>query len=282
MLEGIEQQIETLSRAEQQVGRWILAHPRQAVHAAVGEVAAAAETSQPTVIRFCRSIGMSGFRELKIRLAETIGRPASYLHRDVNQDDTTADAAGKVLDRSIQSLVDVRSALDRLPVEAAVRLLAKARQIIFAGSGASGHVAHDACHKFFRLGIPCSSMNDVPTMLQYAATATSNDVFVFISQTGRTDGVVSAASLAGAEGAAVIALTDDATPLAAVASLLLVLPSPEDASVYTPMSSRLAQLAIMDTLQVALALRMGNRAEANLSRSKQALRMAQMPGAKPQ
>ncbi|MGB5354273.1 MAG: SIS domain-containing protein, partial [Woeseia sp.] len=143
-------------------------------------------------------------------------------------------------------------------------------------------VAHDACHKFFRLGIPCSSMNDVPTMLQYAATATSNDVFVFISQTGRTDGVVSAASLAGAEGAAVIALTDDATPLAAVASLLLVLPSPEDASVYTPMSSRLAQLAIMDTLQVALALRMGNRAEANLSRSKQALRMAQMPGAKPQ
>ncbi|MBT8083705.1 MAG: SIS domain-containing protein [Woeseia sp.] len=271
MLDDIEQRLGKLSRAEQQVGRWILAHPRQAAHAAVAEVAVAADTSQPTVIRFCRSIGVSGFRELKIRLAETIGRPASYLHRDVNQDDSTSDAAGKVLDRSIQSLIDLRSMLPGLPIESAVDLLADARQIVFVGSGASGHVACDACHKFFRLGIPCAAAKDVPTMLQLGATATARDVFVAISQSGKSSGVVHASSCARERGASVITLTAAETPLASKATLLLALPSPEDASVYTPMSSRLAQLTILDTLQVALALRLGDAAEQRLLHSKQVL-----------
>lgn len=278
MLQTIEGRLAHLSRAELKVGQWILAHPREALHAAVADVASAANTSQPTVIRFCRSIGVSGFRELKIRLAESIGRPASYLHRDVNPDDTTGEAAGKVLDRAIQSLVDLRSTLNALPLNQAVVTLAKARQIVFVGSGASGHVAHDACHKFFRLGMPCISVHDVPTMLQYSAIAGARDVFVMISQTGRSTGVVQAAAAAHAAGADVIAITDATTPLAAAAKILLTLPSPEDASVFTPMSSRLAQLALLDTLQVALALQMGPASETKLLRSKQALGQMQVAG----
>lgn len=276
MLDDIEQNLPLLSPAEQRVGRWILDHPRQTARATVADVARGAETSQPTVVRFCRSLGSSGFRELKVRLAETIGRPASYTHRDVRQDDTTSDAAGKVLDRSIQTLIDLRSSLDKLPVEGAVTILAKARQISFAGSGASGHVAQDACHKFFRLGIPCNAVCDVPTMLQLAVTATPTDVFVLISQTGRTRGVVETALAARKRGAPVIVLSNPDTPLAAAASLLMPLPSPDDASVFTPMSSRLAQLAVLDTLQVALALRLGPGAEDLLSRSKQILAVAQI------
>ncbi|MGB5345228.1 MAG: SIS domain-containing protein [Woeseia sp.] len=277
MLTDIEHKLPGLSPAERRVGRWILGHPRQAARAAVADVATAAGTSQPTVIRFCRSLGVNGFRELKVRLAETIAQPASYLHRDVNQDDTTGDAAGKVLDRSIRSLIDLRAIVHQLPIEQAVAVLAKARQIIFAGSGASGHVAEDACHKFFRLGIPCRAVIDVPTMLQCAATAAADDVFVLISQTGRSRGIVDAGQAARRQGATVLVLSDSATPLAATADLLVPLPSPEDASVYTPMSSRLAQLAVLDALQVALALKLGSGAEARLSRSKKILAMAQIP-----
>lgn len=271
MLDTIEQSLSRLSRAEQQVAQWVLAHPRQAAHATVADVAAAAATSQPTVVRFCRSIGTSGFRELKIRLAESISRPTSYLHRDVNQDDSIADAIAKVVDRSIQSLVDLRAALTSLPIEAAVNKLATARQIIFAGSGASGHVASDACHKFFRLGIPCTAASDVPTMLQLGATANADDVLVIISQTGRSEGSISMATFARQNGASVVAITLDSSPLASNASVLIALPTLEDASVYTPMSSRLAQLAVLDALQVVLALELGDPAEERLSRSKRVL-----------
>lgn len=271
MLAIIEEHLDKLSKAEQRVGRWILAHPRQAAHAAVADVAIGADTSQPTVVRFCRSVGVSGFRELKIRLAESIGRPASYLHRDVDVDDTTADAAGKVLDRSIQSLVDLREAVDSLPIDTCIEHILDARQVLFVGVGSSGHVAADACHKFFRLGIPSVAVSDGPTMLQYAAIAGPAQVFVVVSQSGRSPDVVAAANTARSARATVVAVTDPRAPLARIASLLLALPSPEDASVYTPMSSRLAQLVVLDILQVALALRLGPDAVRNLSRSKQVL-----------
>lgn len=274
MLRRIEAVLPALSRAEAQVGRWILDHPRRAAHAAVAEVAAAADTSQPTVIRFCRSVGVSGFRELKIRLAEAIGGPASYLHRDVERGDSDRDVVVKVIERSIQTLMDARPVFDTLPVDAAVTLLSGARQVVFAGSGASGHVAADACHKFFRLGLACTATSDVPTMLQQTAIAAAEDVFVLVSQSGESRGVLAAADNARRCGAAVIAVTDAGSPLAERATLLLACPANEDPNVYTPMSSRLVQLALLDALQVATALRLGQPAEDRLRQSKLSLAAA--------
>lgn len=271
MLLQIENRLPSLSRAERRVGRWLLAHPRQAAEATLAEVAGACGTSEPTVIRFCRKLGLGGFRELTIRLTEALSRPVGYVHRDVLADDKAVDAAIKVLDASIQSLIEVRTELSHIPIERAVEILADARQIAFAGLGASGYVARDASHKFFRLGIPCSALTDTPGILQYAAVAGPGDVMVVISKTGQAlDTVRAAARRSG--GATVIAITDPASPLAQEASLVLPCQPQEDTSVYTPMSSRLAQLALLDAIQVALALALGETAITKLRASKQALK----------
>ncbi|MEM7504596.1 MAG: MurR/RpiR family transcriptional regulator, partial [Pseudomonadota bacterium] len=144
MLSQIERAQDDLSPAEEQVARWVLAHPRQAASATLAEVARHCGTSEPTVIRFCRSIGLQGFRELGIRLTEAVSRPASYVHRAVSADDAAADAVAKVIDSSIQSLIDLRSQLSSMPYDRAVEVLLGARQIAFMGLGASGHVATDA------------------------------------------------------------------------------------------------------------------------------------------
>lgn len=271
MLAQIENRLPSLSRAERRVGQWLLAHPRQAAEATLAEVAGACGTSEPTVIRFCRRLGLGGFRELTIRLTEALSRPVGYVHRDVVADDKAVDAAIKVLDASIQSLIEVRAELSSIPIERAVTILAGARQIVFAGLGASGSVAHDACHKFFRLGIPCSALTDTPSILQYAAIAEASDVMVVISKTGQAPEVVRAAARRSG-GATVIALTDPGSPLAREAALVLPCLPQEDTSVYTPMSSRLAQLALLDAIQVALALALGEPAITKLRASKQALK----------
>ncbi len=271
MLSRIEQQQQALSAAERRVAAWVLAHPRQALDASVAEVARAAGTSDPTVIRFCRSVGLAGFRELKTRLAEALSRPASYLHRDVSADDGTGDAVAKVMDSSIQALMDMRAAASAMPFEAALQALAAARQLVFVGLGASGSVAQDAAQKFFRLGIPCPVTTDLPTILQLAAVADPRDVLLFVSHSGGWADLARAARTARARQATVIALTDPGSPLAAEATLLFECRTSEDTSLYTPMSSRLAQLALLDALQVTLALRLGEAASAHLRRSKQAL-----------
>ena len=79
-------------------------------------------------------------------------------------------------------------------------------------------------------------------------------------------------ALAKRHGATVIALTDPRAPLAEQSSLVIECHPPEDTNLFTPMCSRLAQLALLDVLQVALALARGEAAQAALRRSKDVLR----------
>jgi RpiR family transcriptional regulator, carbohydrate utilization regulator len=271
MLSRIEQLLPKLSKAEQRVAEWVLAHPRQAAGATLAVVAEAAGASEPSVIRFCRRIGLKGFRELTLRLTEALSRPASYIHRDVDASDAVPDAVNKVLDASIQALLDARALLAIMPLEAAIAAMQDARQLVFAGLGASGHVAADACHKFFRLGLPCSVLNDGPSITQFAAIATTGDVLLLISANGAWQETALAAESAKKRGATVIALTDPLSRLAAAASLVLPAERIEDTSVYTPMSSRLTHLAVLDALLVSLALSMGEQASGNLRASKDAI-----------
>ena len=80
MIDDIDRALPRLSRAERAVGEWVLLHPEQTTSASVAEIAAAAGISEPTVIRFCRSVGADGFRDFKLRLAASAGRGKSLAH----------------------------------------------------------------------------------------------------------------------------------------------------------------------------------------------------------
>ena len=271
MLVQIKELTPELSRAEQRVARWVVVHPRQASLSTLAGIAMACGASEPTVIRFCRHIGLDGFREFTIRLTEDLSRPVSNVHNAVSADDKAPDAVTKVMDSSIQSLIDMRSILSSLPIDRAVSAMSSARQIAFAGLGASGHVASDACQKFFRLGTPCTAVTNTPDILQFAGVSEPGDVLIFISHGGRWSELAKAAELASRRGATVIALTDQGSRLASVATIVFPCEGVEDPSIYTPMSSRLAHLALLDALQVALALVLGDVAVDKLRQSRQAL-----------
>jgi len=275
MLSRISHALPDLSPSEKRVAEWILEHPKEATDATLAVIAGECRTSEPTVLRLCRRLGLGGFRELGIRLAESLSAPGSYVHRDVSPDDSTSDAVMKVMDASIQSLAEMRAQLSSMPVDEATLAMANARQIAFAGLGASGHVARDACHKFFRLGIPCSSLTDTPMILQFASIAEPDDVLVLLSHTGRWQEFAQAAGIARKRGATVVAITSPDSALAGEASILFPCRVVEDTNVYTPMSSRLGQLALLDAILVALALARGSSATERLKLSKEALTSSQ-------
>ena len=271
MMDQIRQSLGRLSRAEKQVAEWVLAHPRQATESTVAKVARESATSEPSVIRFCRRMGLSGFRELTIRLTEALSRPDSFVHHDVSVDDATSDATAKVIDSTIQSLIDLRTQLSTMPFDEVVACMAAARQIVFAGLGASGHVASDASQKLFRLGTPCSALTDTPTIRQFASIARWDDVLVIISKTGSSTDLYQSAIAASNNGATVVAVTERSSQLARSARHVFACDAYEDTNIYTPMNSRLVHLSILDALQVALALAIGETAATNLRRSKDAL-----------
>lgn len=271
MLTLIEQHIDSFSPAERRVADWVLAHPDKARSLTLAELARVCGTSQPTIIRFCRHVGLAGFREFGLKLTEALSRPQNLVHRAVREGDGTGDVTEKVFDSAVQTLQQQRQALREKDIERAVLLMAEARQIVFVGFGSSGHVADDARHKFFRLGIPCSAMTNSPGVRQLSSIAVPGDLFVMISNSGHWPELAAATRQVTERGAHAIAITNPASELARFSSVVLASGEQDETSVYTPMNSRIAQLVILDVLQVALALRLGETAASNLRRTKQAL-----------
>ncbi|GAB2891922.1 transcriptional regulator HexR [Paralcaligenes sp. KSB-10] len=272
MLAQIEQQLAGLSEAERKVAQLVLAQPNDIVKSSVGEVARLARVSQPTVIRFCRSMGCGGWPDFKIRLAASLMVGVPYVHSSVRAEDPTSMLAAKVFDNAVSALLRARNEINTDSVDAAITLLLAARRIEFYGLGNSGIVAADAQHKFFRYDVATVAYADTHTQLMAASLLGPSDVLVAISHSGRTKELLEAVRLARKNGCPVIAITASHSPLAELASVLLRADTLEDTEVYSPMISRLVHLTLVDLLALGLALRRGTDISLLLEKTKESLR----------
>lgn len=273
MLSKISEKLESLSTAERKVAECALAEPKWFVHAAVAEIANHATVSQPTVIRFCRSLGYKGLPEFKLALSASMSHAGlPYVHEELNIDDDMGDVMEKMLGNTAAAILGARRTLSQSELEKAITMLAHARRIEFYGVGNSGIVAQDAQHKFFRFGISTVAYSDTHIQLMAAAVLSSEDILVVISNSGSSIEVLDAVGIAKDNGAKVIAITRFDSPLAQLADCVLAVLVQEDSSRYTPMVSRLLQLAIVDILAIGLALRFGETISLQLEKVKRSVR----------
>jgi RpiR family carbohydrate utilization transcriptional regulator len=273
LLSQVEAMREQLRPSERKLADYVMEAPREVLDLTMTDFATRAGVSQPTIARFCRALGFSGFREFKIRLAQSIASdvPAPAVFRDVRADEPAAGVAAKVLDRTIGALLQVRNSLSSDSVAAAISLLADAKRIEFYGAGGSGIAALDVQHKFFRLGVPSVAYSDPHTYTTSAALLGAGDVVVVISNTGRTRDILDAVKSALAGGAKVIAITHGNSPLARMASVGLFANVDEDTDIFSPMTSRVSHLAIGDILAVGVALARGPEFAERLAEAKDVL-----------
>lgn len=271
MLPRIEAIRAQLRPSERKLADFVLAVPREVLDLSMTELAARAGVSQPTIARFCQALGCSGFREFKIRLAQSVAPGVASVYRNVEPDERAPGIIGKVFDRTIGALIEVRNSLSATSVADAIELLTRASRIEFYGAGGSGIAAQDIQHKFFRLGVPSVAYSDPHTFSMSAALLGANDVVVAISNTGRTRDIVDAARAALACGAKVISITHSHSPLAQLSTVSLASNVAEETDVFSPMTSRMSHLAIGDILAVGVALRRGPELVDRLGRAKEAI-----------
>jgi len=271
LLDRIESLLDALRPSEQAVGRFVLRHPNLVISLSFPEIAARAGVSQPTVARFCVAAGFSGYRDFKLRLAQSLANGVPFVHHDVGLQDSMADVAAKVFDRGIAALVTVRNHLDPDALQRATQILATARRIEFYGLGNSGIVAMDAQHKFFRLGVPAVAYSDPHVHAMSASLLGKGDVVVAISGTGRTRELIRSVEIARDAGATVIAITASGSPLARLADVALYADVPEDLDVYAPMTSRMVHLVMIDALSVGVAVARGPELARKLKRAKEVI-----------
>ncbi|WP_444895640.1 transcriptional regulator HexR [Microbulbifer sp. SSSA005] len=267
----ISEQLSSMRKSERKVAEYILANPDEIIHMRIVDLATEAQVSEPTVVRFCRAVGCSGFQEFKLNLAQQLASSPSFGQIAVTETDTIAEYKRKVFDSTVDTLLKVRDRIDDRALEAAVTAMAASKRVEFFGFGASGAVAADAQHKFFRLQLATAAHSDHHIQNMLAMSMQAGDVVVAISQSGRTKALLRSMSMAKEQGALVVGLAPSGSPVAQQASIPLEVDVEEDIEIYTPLSSRIAHLVVIDVLAIGVAQRKGPQLQEHLLKLKQGL-----------
>ena len=260
-----------MRRSECKVADYVLAHPEDVIHMRIVDLAQEAQVSEPTVVRFCHAIGCDGFQDFKLGLAQQLAAKPGYSQFEVGAEDSTIEYCYKVFDVTLDTLRGVRDALDGQQLERAVDALCKAQRISFCGFGASASVAFDAQHKFFRLGLSTAAYADAHIQTMAAVSLQAGDVFLAISQTGRTRSLLDTMQLARDKGGTVVSLCPSGSPIASQADIPICVDVDEDTEFYTPQASRIAQLVVIDVLALGISRQRGETVTDFLRNMKQGL-----------
>ncbi len=258
LIHHIRNVAESLRPAERKVAEMVLADIDFAMRASITELALRADVSEPSVTRFCRAVGAHGLRDFKMRLAQSAAGGVPFLAAqeivsgDVTQVGTLLDSVAEAV---AQGVKHARASLDPAVFEAAATALGSARRVYFFGVGAgSGLVAQDAALRLLRLDIAASAFADAHLQRLYAGLLEPGDVAFAISQSGRSVEVNESIQIAKERGATTIALTNAGSRLAWVVDIPLLLRVPVADEPHAPGVARIAHLAIIDALAMAVAL----------------------------
>jgi glucokinase len=255
ILSQIRRGLERLSPAERRVAEYVLAQPRTALNEPIADIAKAAQVSQPTVIRFCRSLGCEGLSDFKLRLASGLTGTVPVTHAQVTGQDSMAELGAKVLGNTASAVLHVRDQLNREAIAQAIDLLNAAEHVAFYAVGQYGVVADDAQFKFLRFGIPSHAYTEPRLQMLSAHTLGAKDVAVLISSSGRVPELLELADAVRERGAKLIAITASQSPLARRADVALLVDHEEDADTQVPMIGRILHLLFVDILSVGIAMR---------------------------
>lgn len=271
-LDGIIQRIQVMRDSLPPVGRkvadFVIGHAADVVHMSVTEVAETIDVSEGSVIGFCQQIGARGFQQLKLALARDLVRPVQFIHEDLERGDDTATAIAKIFKSGLQALEDTMRAIDPVQMKRAVDVILAADRVEVFGIGSSAPIAQDAHYRMMRIGLDARVHVDSHVQAISASLTGPNVAVLTISHSGSTVETVAATRLAKEAGARTICITNfGRSPIQKYADVVLHTVARETMFRTEAMSSRIAQLAVVDALIACMALGTYDDAVATLQKT---------------
>lgn len=252
---GIRSFYPSLFEAEKRVADFVLSRPEDVINMSISEVADLSKVADSTVVRFCQDLGYRGFQDFKIHLAKDLVPFENIIHEDISREDDVPSIVKKVFSSDMAALGDTLALLDMTEFQKAVRAIGDAQRVEFYGLGNSASVGMDASYRFLQIGVSSKAVVDAHVQVVSAGLLTEEDVAVGISHTGESKETVEAMRYAKLSGAVTIGITSfPRSHITKFTDIILLSASRETAFRSEAMSSRIAQLSIVDALVVAVAM----------------------------
>ncbi len=263
---------DSLTPSEKKVADYILNSPDKLINLSVAQLSQNSGGSQAAIIRLCKSMGLKGYQELKIKVIGDLHESEPYGYQEIRPKDSIANIVNNVSNNNIQSIRDTVKILDIAMVDKAVQSMHQANRIFFYGLSASNLIAQDAQHKFLRINKNSFSFTDPHLQLTSSVTLTKKDVAVGISYSGETAHVIACLKAARENQATTISITKYGnTPLSEYADIPLFISSTENEIRSGAMSSRITQLNVIDILYLGVASLNYEKSRYYLEKSRKAI-----------
>ncbi len=261
---------EKMGRAEKKIADWVLKNPGGLIPLSICELADACDCSEATVVRFARRLGFDGYQALKISLARLEGNV--NISSTIKKSDTCMEMFEKVSNDIYYSLEKTKQALSEEPLLRAAKAIAAASTVVTYGLGNSAAVAMDAQHKFMRAGCRATAYCDNHMQAINASHLTEGDVAIGISHSGSSKDIVEALKIARENGATTICITNKGkSPILKQSDIVLYTASNETQYSILGLNSRIAQLAIINTLYFYIVCHRDEAAMRAIENTEQAL-----------
>lgn len=248
---------DSLTPVERMVAEYILENKSEIPHLSIKNLAQLSKTSDASVLRFCKTLGYSGYRSFIVSISASLGsmdeeKPDQYT--DIQPGDDLSVIINNISLNNCKSIEDTLSVINRADIARAVDVLRHSNRIVFFGIGASGLIAMDAEQKFSRINKNCRTCTDGHSQLAAAVLLEKGDVAIFISNSGNTVEILESLEIAKRNGASLIAITKyNKSQLADKADIVLSISTPEITIRSGAMGSRIAMLTVIDILFAGVA-----------------------------
>jgi RpiR family carbohydrate utilization transcriptional regulator len=258
----------SLRPTERLIAQCVLADPEKVITSAIAEISQQSGASVGSIVGFCRGLGLKGFADFKIALARDLAQSGLSVANAKHN----GSLIEKVFHFHAESLVETLQVNSQDTFERVASALGKARKIEFFSIGLSYPVSYTAYCKFLLIGLPASTQFDPHMQLITATQLKAGDVAFGISCSGTTRETVQCLEVARANGATTVCLTNAMeSPITAYSEFRLYATPSEIKYFQAPLASRVTQLAVIDALFVALALKHKDRTAGRLQQSAEEL-----------
>lgn len=262
-----------LPTSEKKAANYILENPHEILGMTINELAEKSDTSKAAVIRLTHSLGIKGFRELKLRIAgDVLG--SSEKTFDISSDDSLGALLQNIANNGMKAISDTSDILDLDKLEVVVGMLEKATVINFFGLGASHIVSLDAHQKFLRISKFATAFSDLHLLTVQIASMREGDILFVVSFSGETKEVIEAVRLAKVHNVKTVSLTGyRKNTVSEMADINLFVSSVREAEFRSAATaSRIAQLHVIDVLFMAVASRTYEDSIAKIDRTRKAIK----------
>lgn len=195
--------------AEKKIAKFILNNPKKVVDMTVSELAEISDVSIASVSRFCRKVGLKGFAQLKISLAQELvdTHKSGEISNDISVDNIP-QSLQNILANKITELKQTVNLINTDEFREILEGIRDASRVQVIAVGNTIPVAIDAAFKFNELGIPTTAGTIWETQLSYSFTLGKGDVLIAISNFGESDKVLEAVKIANNNKAMTIGITN--------------------------------------------------------------------------